>query len=102
MPPTTFAVCNDVNTTSGGTFTWVNPYPEEVKIEPSPVGSTWPLTQPFYIVPKNNGQTPATVNQGTPNGTWPITVKYNTSTGGNPCATRKTGNPKILVGTSRP
>jgi hypothetical protein len=101
MPPT-YQVCNDVPTTPGGSFVWTNPFNTAVKIAPSPVGAAWPLTESFPLRVSANGTAHGNVQQNAAPNSYTISVTYDTNAGGNPCGVVKTGNPKIIVGSTKP
>lgn len=94
----TFNVCDNVTVNQGGSFTWNNPYTIQVEISPAP-GTTWFLGQSYVLVDGNNGQTTINVPSTATPGTYDISVVYNNSVGGNPCAggNGPQANPKIVI-----
>ena len=91
----TFDVCSAVNTIQGGSFTWNNPYTQQVKVQAA-AGTTWPLPQPSYTINGNNGQQVITLPLGAGTGTYQISVTYTNIGGGTPCQGAG-ANPRIVV-----
>src|SRR5882724_9626027 len=91
----TFNVCSTVTVSAGGSFTWNNPYAQQVKVQAAP-GTTWPLPQSSYTINGNNGQQAITLPSTSGAGTYQISVTYTSTVGGSPCQ-GAAGNPRIVV-----